>query len=59
MPLEFAYQVVKDLIGLAKMEEADPADPGTSDVQRLAMMGIVVDGNGESYSGFVRASCSS
>jgi hypothetical protein len=50
MPIEFAYQVVKDLISLAKMEEADPVDPGTSDVQKLAVMGIVDDGNGNSYS---------
>ena len=29
MPIQFAYQVVKDALALMKMEEADPVDPGT------------------------------
>jgi hypothetical protein len=50
MPIEFGYQVVKDLLSLPKMQEGDPIDPGTVDVEELAAMGIVVHGNGDAYS---------
>jgi hypothetical protein len=50
MPIEFAYQVIKDLVALAKMEEADPIDPGTLDSKELAKMGIVDAENADAYS---------
>jgi hypothetical protein len=50
MAIEFAYQVVKDLLVLTKMEEADPIDPGTMCVQELAAMGLADHGNGDAYS---------
>jgi hypothetical protein len=50
MPIGFAYQVLKDLIALAKMEEGEPIDPGTFDLQQLAAMGIVEDGSDNPYS---------
>jgi hypothetical protein len=54
MPIGLAYQVVKDLIALAKMEEAEPIDAGTSDVQHLSAMGIVEEGNGNNGYSWVR-----
>jgi hypothetical protein len=50
MPIGTAYQIVKDLIALAKMKEAKPIDPGTCDRQQLSAMGIVEDGNCNDYS---------
>jgi len=50
MPLGVAYQVVKDLIGLAKMEEAEAIDPGTLDAKELVAMGILEGENTEGYS---------
>ena len=50
MPIEFAYQVIKDLIALAKMEETDPIDPGTSDAKQLAAMGIIDGEQTDAYS---------
>ena len=50
MAIEFAYQVVKDLITLAKMEEADPIDPGTLDAKELSAMGIINSENADAYS---------
>jgi hypothetical protein len=50
MPIEFAYQVIKDLVALAKMEEVDPIDPGTLDPKELAAMGIIDNENAEAYS---------
>ena len=50
MAIEFAYQIVKDLIALAKMDEADPIDPGTLDLQELTAMGIVEGDNADAFS---------
>lgn len=50
MPIGTAYQVVKDVIALAKMKEDGPMDPGTFDLRQLAVMGIVEDGDGSAYS---------
>ena len=50
MAFELAYQIVKDLIALAKMEEADPIDPGTSDAKALAAMGIIDGEKTDAYS---------
>src|SRR4051812_45105241 len=50
MPIEFVYQVVKDLIALAKMEEADPIDPGTLDANELTTMGIIDGENANTFS---------
>ncbi|MBM3600040.1 MAG: hypothetical protein FJX35_17660 [Alphaproteobacteria bacterium] len=50
MTIQFAYQVVKDLIALAKMKEVDPIDPGTLDARELAAMGIVENANLDAYS---------
>jgi len=50
MHLEFAYQVVKDLIALSKMEETDPIDPGTLEMKELVSMGIVSDADPNNYS---------
>ncbi len=41
MAIEFAYQIVKDLIALAKMQEGDPIDPGTLDAKQLIDMGAI------------------
>ena len=41
MPLGFAYEIIKDLVALATMEEADPIDPGTLDANELATMGLI------------------
>ena len=50
MPIDFVYQVVKDLIRLAKMDEAESIDPGTLELQELAVMGIVDGSDPEAYS---------
>ena len=50
MPIGFAYQVIKDLVTLAKMEEADSIDPGTLDSKQLAAMGIIDVENADAYS---------
>ena len=47
MPIGTGYQVVKDLIALAKMKEAEPIDPGR---QQLKVTGIVEDGIGDDHS---------
>lgn len=49
MVIEFAYQVVKGLIVLAKMEEAEPIDPGTQDIHELVTMGIIDGGAPDHY----------
>lgn len=41
MPLGLAYQVLKDIVALAKMAEGEPIDPGTSDLDQLKKMGLV------------------
>jgi hypothetical protein len=50
MPIGFAYQLVKDLIALAKMEESDPIDPGTLDTKELVAMGILDGEASDDYS---------
>ena len=50
MPIELAYQVIKDLVALAKMEEADSIDPGTLNSKQLAAMGIIDCENADAYS---------
>lgn len=41
MVFEFAYQVIRDLASLAKMEDAEPLDPGTLDAHGLVKMGLI------------------
>ncbi len=50
MPIEFAYQVIKDLAALAKMKKGEPIDPGTQDTKQLVAMGIIDGENAEAYS---------
>lgn len=50
MPIGFAYQLVKDVIALTKMQEAEPIDPGTNAMSKLKVMGIVDEGDGDGYS---------
>jgi hypothetical protein len=54
MPIGFAYQVVKDFVTLVKMEEADPIDPGTLDLQQLSAMGVVEEDDGNNAYSWVR-----
>ncbi len=49
MAIDFAYQVIKDLVGLAKMEEADAVDLGVNDLHQLVAMGIVEADDMASY----------
>lgn len=50
MPLGLAYQVLKDIVALAKMAEGEPIDPGTNDLDQLKKMGLVeASGNDAAY----------
>jgi hypothetical protein len=50
MPIGTAYQVVKDLIALAKMKEAEPIDSGNVRPTAIGVVGIDGVGNGSAYS---------
>ena len=49
MPIEFAYQLIKDFVALAKMEEGDPIVPGTLDANKLVTMGMLKGEDTASY----------
>ena len=50
MPIGFVYQVIKDLVALAKMKEDEPIDPGRQDTNQPVDMGIIDSENAEAYS---------